>query len=132
MQSDKITFKQYLESERLEEDISLSPVILPLIYSAVSLFAVTSKGETPKGMTSILLQLLNHLSAFGVKDEFQELVDDPKLKKALRFGGESGERRAMEILNRHMKGMTPDKKKKFEKAFKAVKRDTSIKLKLDD
>lgn len=128
--NDKITFRKFREG-RLEEEIGFSPVILPVIYSAISLFAVASKNPSAKGMSSTMLQLLNHLAAFGVKDEFAELVNDPKLKKAIRFGGESGESRAREILRRHMKGMPEKKKKKLEKAFKAVKRDTLIKSQLE-
>lgn len=131
MQSDKITFKQYRE-ECLKEDISFSPAILPAIYAGITLFSLASKNKSASGVASTILQLLNALGASGVKDEFYELVNDKKLRRAINFGGESGERRAKEILRRHMKGMPPAKQKRMEKAFKKVKNDVLIKAKLDD
>lgn len=125
-------FRTYLNDQTLEEDLGFTPALLPAIYAAIGLFSAASQNRTAKGVMSTMLQLLNQLTSFGVKDEFVELMNDPKLNRAIRFGGESGERRAEEILKRHMKDMPPAKVKRLEKAFKKIKSDQLIKMTLDD
>ena len=96
---------------------------------ALSFIVLSSDSNLSTRLAARYNKIVAKLKSLGVLDEVKELASDLKLQAAIRFG-KGGEERALNILERHLKGQPPEKVERLKKAFDVVKADIQASQKL--